>query len=158
MHEAQPHCMQGDSLGKRQAGSVAAITGDRAAAARQLHPQLVPATCRWHQFHERHLPHAAHDPGPHVGGPRRGLGRSSSLVLGMPLDEVVPLDPLAQRRRKPTLDDGDVFLRDGVLPKLLGERGGGRPGFRKHQHARDRCVETAHDAQKPAARAALLDE
>jgi len=150
MFDHEPAGVQRDAARKRQAGSVPPIADDRAATPRELLPQLVPPPRRRGEFHERHLPGPPHDAGPDVGRTGGG-GRSSRLVFRVPLQRIVPVDPLIQRRRKPPLDDGHVVFRDGPVAKLGGERRGRCPRRREHEHAGHGRVEPADHAEERTA-------
>jgi hypothetical protein len=84
-----------------------------------------------------------------------GIAGGFLMVIGVALliaslNPVVPVDPLAQRRRKPPLDDGRVDLRDlplAELPRQVGRRG---TGLGQQQDSRHRCVEPAHHPEEIA--------
>lgn len=126
MAQGEPVGVEGDAGWERQPRAVAAIAHDRTAASGELLPELVAAAGRWNELDEGNLPEPSRDAGPDVGGPWRGGFGSRRLVLRMAFHEVVPIDPLSERRREPALDHGEVFLVHGTFPELRGQGGRGR--------------------------------
>lgn len=69
----------------------------------------------------------------------------------------MPIDPLAERRRKSPLDHREVGLADKPLAKLLRQIGGGRPGSGHHENTGHGSVEAAHHSQEAAGTGGLQD-
>ena len=123
---------------EREPSAIQPVPDDRAASAGQLGPQLVPAARRWCEFNERHLTQAFHHPGPDMALPagdllvgfvglfrqRPAVGRGGPQLrpafLPLAFDPIVPVNPLAESRRKPPLDHGFVGFFNRSLPKLSG--------------------------------------